>query len=475
MKNIIKIVFNFVILALLFTACHKVADLTVANNGSPVTLLSSATDIAPVPADSLKTVLTLSWTSPNYATDATNYKYIIEIDSTGRNFSKENTRVLTGIANPNLTTSFTARELNAILLGYGFSFGVANTMDVRITSSYGNNNERLQSNVLKIKMTAYKTPPKVVPPSSKTLFLVGNATAGGWGNPVPLPAQQFTKLDSVTYQGTFYLNGGAQYVFLPVNGDWTHKFNVADAGVAGLSAGGNFGADLGDANIPGPAKTGMYTIKIDFQRGVFTVTQVSLYGILYVPGDYQSPAPNWTPATAPTLGSPKSDGNYDGYVNIPAGGTYQFKLTTTPDWNNALGDGGGGTLVPGGPNNLSVPVPGYYHIVANTTANTWSATATTWSIMGSFPASNWSNDIDMVYSVTNNNWTTTITTVAGDQFKFRANHDWGLNYGETGGKGGLAAGGDNIGDASKNFAVPAGTHTITLYLNNTGYYTYNIQ
>jgi hypothetical protein len=33
-------------------------------------------------------VVAFSWTSPNYATDTTNYKFIIEIDSTGRNFAK---------------------------------------------------------------------------------------------------------------------------------------------------------------------------------------------------------------------------------------------------------------------------------------------------------------------------------------------------------------------------------------------------
>src|SRR5450432_3704582 len=114
MKNIIRIILLFLLPAIVFNSCHKVADLTVANHGTPVTVYASSTIIAPAPADSLKTALTLTWTSPNYATVGTNYKYIIEIDSTGRNFSKEYTRVLTGIANPNLTTSFTARDLNNI-------------------------------------------------------------------------------------------------------------------------------------------------------------------------------------------------------------------------------------------------------------------------------------------------------------------------------------------------------------------------
>ncbi|WP_298412189.1 hypothetical protein, partial [Hydrotalea sp.] len=150
-----------------------------------------------------------------------------------------------------------------------------------------------------------------------------------------------------------------------------------------------------------------------------------------------------------------------------SGGTYQFKLTTTPDWSNALGDGGGGTLSSGG-GNLTVPAGGYYHIVANTNNHTWSATATTWSVIGSFSASGWSNDINLTYNAGSNTWSGTITAAAGDQFKFRANHDWGLNYGDTGADGSLDPGGDNIN-------LTAGTHKIILYLTGAGYYTYTIQ
>jgi hypothetical protein len=467
MKNIVKLFFSISLLMVVFAACEKVADLPYYGNGIAPVLNSTATTIAPVTADSLKPVVTFAWSNPKYAIDSANVKYVVEIDSTGRNFSKAVSRTVNG----SLSTTFLAKEINTILLGFGFNYNTPYDLDVRVTSSYPNNNEQYKSNVLKIRMTAYVIPPKVVPPASKALFLVGNATAGGWGNPVPAQAQQFTRVDSVTYQGTFFLNGGGQYVMLPVNGDWTHKFNVADANVAGLNAGGDFGFDLGSANIPGPAVTGTYKITADFQRGKFSVVLVKAYGLLYVPGDYQG----WTPATAPTLGSPNADGSFDGYINFPAGGTFEFKVNTTPDWSNSYGDGGPGILLLGSNVNLKVPGAGYYHILANTGTKTWSATKTTWSLIGSFPASGWNNDVDMVYSAANNNWTATITTIAGDQFKFRANHDWGLNYGESGGKGMLSAGGDNLGDPAKNFSVPAGTHKITLFLGNPGYFTYMIE
>ncbi len=294
MKYFAKLSFLAVLLIGSLTACEKkVGGLTYYQPGTAVTLSSSSSTVAAAPADSSKVALTLNWTNPKYSVDSSTVKYIVEIDSSGRNFSKSVRRIISGA----LTTSFIASDLNAILLGYGFSFGVAYDMDIRITSSYANNNELLRSNVLKVKMTPYKIPPKVSPPTSGRLFIVGSATAGGWNNPVPTPTQEFTKIDSVTYGGIFNLNGGSEYLLLPVNGDWSHKFSVADKTVAGLNAGGNFGADLSD-NIPGPSTSGMYKIIVDFQAGKFTVTPYTgvLPGNLFIvgdatPGGWSNPVP----------------------------------------------------------------------------------------------------------------------------------------------------------------------------------------
>lgn len=294
MKYFAKLSFLAVLLIGFFTACEKkVGDLPYYQPGTAVTLSSSSSTVAAAPADSSKVALTLTWSNPKYSVDSSTVKYIVEIDSSGRNFSKSVKRIISGA----LTTSFTAKDLNAILLGYGFSFGVAYDMDIRITSSYANNNELLRSNVIKVKMTPYKIPPKVTPPASGRLFIVGSATAGGWNNPVPAPTQEFTKIDSVTYGGIFNLTGGNEYLLLPVNGDWSHKFSVADKTVAGLNADGSFGADLSD-NIPGPATSGMYKIIVDFQAGKFTVTPYTgvLPANLFIvgdatPGGWNNPVP----------------------------------------------------------------------------------------------------------------------------------------------------------------------------------------
>ena len=63
-----------------FTACEKVADLPLYNNGVAPVLSTSTTAVAPPASDSLKPIITFSWTDPAYATDTAKVKYIIEID-----------------------------------------------------------------------------------------------------------------------------------------------------------------------------------------------------------------------------------------------------------------------------------------------------------------------------------------------------------------------------------------------------------
>lgn len=284
MKHISKLLF-FAAFAVCFTACDKTKDLPLYQNGTAPVLTASSQAIAPAAADSDKVALTLSWSYPKHATDSNTIKYIIDIDSTGRNFSKSVSKAVSGA----LSTSFTAKELNTILLGKGYAFNVPVSMDVRVTSSYANNNERLSSNVVKLMITPYKIPPKIPVPESGKLFLVGNASQGGWTNPVPVPSQEFARLDETTFGGVFKLNGGLEYLMLPVNGDWGHKYAVADKSVSNLNQGGDFGLDLSD-NFPAPATSGLYKIIVDFQTGKFTVTPYAgiLPDSLYIVGDATS-------------------------------------------------------------------------------------------------------------------------------------------------------------------------------------------
>jgi hypothetical protein len=267
MKHCLKIIIAALGIVLLF-GCSKVGNLPTMTytKGVATVLSSSVTKIAATATDSLKTVLVLKWTNPNYATSLSNTKYVIQFDSSGRGFSKAISFTVTG----SLIDSFTAQQLNNVLLGFNFNYNVAYNVDLRVISSYVNNNDLDTSNILTISMTPYVTPPVIAPPTSGTLFLVGDATQGGWSNPVPVPTQQFEQLDSVTYGGVFNLIGGNSYVFLPVNGSWSQKYAVISSSVP--TSGTSFQYyTSGGSNIPAPAASGWYTITVDFQHGIYTV------------------------------------------------------------------------------------------------------------------------------------------------------------------------------------------------------------
>src|SRR5674476_940398 len=107
MKNIFKLLFAAILLTA-FGACKKIADLPHYANGAAPKLSASATTIAPTAADSSKTVLTLTWSNPKYATDSSHQKFIVEMDSAGRNFANEVTFEVDGP----LSYSFTGNQLN---------------------------------------------------------------------------------------------------------------------------------------------------------------------------------------------------------------------------------------------------------------------------------------------------------------------------------------------------------------------------
>ncbi len=318
------------LLSLALSACEKVESLPFYTAGTGITMSTNTATVAAPPADSLKTVLTVSWTNPKYSVDSATVKYIVEMDSTGRNFSKAVSKTVTGA----MSVSYTAKELNTIMLAYGFTIGVAYDMDIRVTSSHANNNEQLKSTSVKVKMTPYKIPPKVAPPASGKLFLVGSATAGGWNNPVPAPTQEFSKIDSVTYAGVFDLSGGNEYLILPVNGDWSNKYSVADKSVSGLNTGGNFGYNLND-NVPGPSVSGKYLITLDFQAGKFKVeafTKVVPTGLFMV-GD--ATAGGWNnPVPVPSQQFTRVNSTQFELTTAITGGKQYLMLPVNGDWSN---------------------------------------------------------------------------------------------------------------------------------------------
>src|SRR5688500_2975630 len=109
MRPIFKIIMAACV-TLAFAACNKVDDLPFYKTGNAATLSASSLTVAPAVADSNNVALTLNWTVPEHSTDTSKIKYVVEIDSSGRNFSQAYRKTVLA----SLSTSFLAKELNAI-------------------------------------------------------------------------------------------------------------------------------------------------------------------------------------------------------------------------------------------------------------------------------------------------------------------------------------------------------------------------
>jgi len=346
-----------------FSACNKVKELPYYNNGNAVTLSSSADAIAPTPADSSNQVISFAWTNPNYAADSSKFKYIVEIDSSGRNFSNKVTKLVTGT----LSTSFTGKELNTILLNYGFSPGANNSLDVRVVSSYGNNNEQYTSNVVTVTVAAYGDASVLSASTTSAILDINTANDHAidftWGS-------SFNGYSgTVTYTLQYDSSGkgfATPFEIAVGSAVYTKGMTQSELNETALDA-GIPGGNSGDVE---------YRIKATTEFGAtaysntVVVTIQTYFPLLrfYLPGGYQSSTGNgndWDPGTAPELirdlRPDVFNDMYYIYIYLPANA--EFKITQGRSWDVNYG-GTGGDLSQNGAN-FSVATAGVYRISIN--------------------------------------------------------------------------------------------------------------
>lgn len=268
------------LLTVVFASCKKDENKIFYEEGTAPVLTASLSNTIPLSfANADAQAIKLNWTNPNYkfttGISSQSVSYLIEIDTTGANFTNPNRQSIA--VSQDLERTFTQAQFNDYLLNQLVLVpGISHNIEIRVTSRLGTNSIPLQSNVLKYTVTPYAIPPKVDPPASGKLYIVGNATPGGdatgWNNPVPVPSQEFTQISPTFYEITIALNADKSYLFLPVNGSWAAKYGALGANNTNNVNGDDFKAEGGD--MKSPAASGNYKIQVDFQRGKFTVTKL---------------------------------------------------------------------------------------------------------------------------------------------------------------------------------------------------------
>jgi len=447
MKKIISVFLLCTITVFIFTACTKVKDLPFYANGYAVTLSSSVTSIAPAPADSLNSVVSFTWTNPRYASDSSTYKYILEIDSAGRNFSNEITKIVSGT----LTTSLTGKELNAILLGYGFSLGTAYNLDFRITSSYSNNNEQYTSNIVNVMVTPYGDSSVLTASATSVTCELNSASS-----------------NSVDFSWTSSFNGYTGAVSYTLQYDSAGKNFVAPTEISYGSSiykksftQGEINETALNSKIPGGnSGTVEYRIKATTALGATVYSSPVLLTIqsylpllrFYMPGGYQSSTGNgsdWTPGNAPEfvrdLRADALNDLYYMYIYLPANA--EFKITQGRSWDINYGGSGGTLSTAGGTPNLKVGASGVYRITFSRKTLKYDIREGRMGFVGGATGAGWNPpNVFPNYAMGNaaTNLFVGITDLATDGWKLIDNNQWNnggyavdntMSYGSTGSSG----------------------------------------
>lgn len=165
-------------------SCKKDENKVYYEGGTnPVLSVSSSNALVLLPANATQTALTFNWTNPNYqfntGVSSQNVTYIMQIDTTGSNFS--NPGIQEASISNNLSTSMTVKELNTYLTKLNLNENVPHNVEFRVKSVLVNNSVPLYSNVIKIVITPYLDVAVPIPPTGE-LYITGDGTPSNWTN-----------------------------------------------------------------------------------------------------------------------------------------------------------------------------------------------------------------------------------------------------------------------------------------------------
>ena len=441
-------------LLLLFTATFLMTScdseyLAELNPNASTTVSLSKSDVVLEKDNAGQDALTVSWTMPDYGFEAgADYKII---------FTSGDKSATVTIGN-SLSKVFETVELNKLLLGLGLKAGtVANvTVEIKavlsVYSSISSNIETFTANVYQDKLDLI------------TNWGVVGSGYNNWGaDGADFP---FYKTDDENVLVT--------YVTLI---DGLIKFRTDNSWGLNYGDNGNDGTlEEGGADIPVTAGT----YKITFNTATLKYTKVLLtWGIV---GDGTPIGwPNGNPGDANYVADQKL--TYDSYSNtwkvIIALKDGNIKFRQNNDWSVNYGDAGNnGVLDAGG---ADIPVTaGKYLITVDFNSFEYSLKPLDhiWGIVGDGTPIGWPNgnpgdanyvadqNLTLDYS-TDDVWIINKFVLKDGKVKFRADNDWGTNYGDTGLDGNLDAGGDDI-------PVTAGRYDIRMDLSNASAPTYTI-
>jgi len=272
----------FVVLG--FLSCKKEENKVIYEGGTaPVLSTSNTGTVVLIKDKRTENALTLSWTNPNYmfntGISSQNVNYVLQIDTAGKNFVSSKLQEMS--IPSDLGVKLTAQQLNTFLSKMEFKSGVDQSIDIRVKSTMANKSAALTSNTLTVKVNPYLDF-AVEPPGTEAnnyndgnLWLLGDAVASGFSNPLPSPydvSQKFTRVDIMHYEANITFVGGGGYKLIQTQGVWGTQYHALDGSV-GAALSGSFEKKDSNPTFPGPS-AGTYKVQINFQTGKYTLTKL---------------------------------------------------------------------------------------------------------------------------------------------------------------------------------------------------------
>jgi hypothetical protein len=387
--------------------------------------------------------LTMGWDDPILSSSLNlDIQYIVEADLPANNFAAP---IELGSVNNMDEISFTNAVLNGAAIEAGIPVDANGDLAIRVRSiiidaNTGTVLERTTPEVT-INVTTYLT----VLDLSTTWGVVGSA-ANNWGATPDLPFFK-TDVDGVLAAYVTLTDGEMKF---RENNDWANNYG------SDSSTGGNLVAGGGNLTV----SAGAYKIVLDLNNLTYTIENFSI-GI--VGGAYN----NWGATPDFMLEYDQYSNVFRGIVNLIDG---EMKFRMNNDWGTNWGDDGtDGTLDAGGAN-IQV-TEGIYIATVNLNDLTytleeidyvWGLVGGAYNNWGATPDAQFKRDWSKPF---NEVWILEDVTLIDGEYKFRANNDWGTNYGDDGADGVLELNGANLN-------TTAGTYTYTLDFSDPSAPTY---
>lgn len=430
--KIFKYIFSLLIISGLVMSCSD-DDLTILDGDLSAPQLSSSagTNFVLQSDEANMEALTLSWNEVNMSV-STPVDYILQMATGGTDFAEVKTLQSSGAT----SYSMTVRQLNSRAIDAGIEPEESGSLDVRVIARIGSGNAlNLVSETLTLNVTTYTDQLDL----TTNWGVVGDATPNGWDGP-DIPFWQT----------------GESNVFVAYAGlnDGEIKFREDNSWDV------NFGGENGQMIQDGPnieVTAGKYKITIDFNEMTYSIEAFSL-GVV---GD----------ATPNGWDGPDVELNFDPtsakFRGVTALGDGEIKFRLNNDWGTNWG-GNDGTLEQDGPN--IVVSAGKYVISFDFGNNTYELEAidNLWGLVGDATPNGWDGpdvqlniDYTSEYASGQGVWYANGVNLNPGEVKFRADNDWGYNFG--GSDGNLEQDGPNIAIES------AGSYNVVFDMGNMTY------